>query len=95
MTTRITHFINGQFWTEASERTAPVFDPATGVATKSVDLASRQVVDGAVGVATSAFKEWREVSLTKRIAILFSFRELLNARKEELAAKYSVMRWVR
>ena len=85
MTTRITHFINGQLWTGVSERTAPVFDPATGVASKRVDFASKELVGGAVDVATGAFKEWREVSLTKRIAILFSFRELLNARKEELS----------
>ena len=86
MTTRITHFIAGQAWSQPASRTAPVYDPATGVAGKAVDLASREVVDEAVAVASLAFKEWREVSLTKRIQILFSFRELLNSRKEELAA---------
>ena len=86
MTTRITHFIDGQIWDGASERTAPVYDPATGVASKAVDLASRAVVDSAVASATKAFKEWRDVSLTKRIQILFAFRELLNSRKDELAA---------
>ncbi len=86
MTTRITHFIAGEFWTGLVERTAPVYDPATGVASKAVDLASRSVVDEAVKVASVAFSEWREVSLTKRTQILFTFRELLNAKKEELAA---------
>ena len=85
MTIRITHFINGQSWNGSSERTAPVYDPATGVADKTVDLASREVLSQAVAIASGAFKEWREVSLTKRIQILFSFRELLNSRKEELA----------
>ncbi len=86
MTTRITHFIGGKTWTGPIERTAPIFDPATGVANKAVDLASRAVVDEAVKIASDAFAEWREVSLTKRTQILFSFRELLNAKKEELAA---------
>ena len=86
MITRITHFIGGQYWDGTSTRTAPVYDPATGVAGKAVDLASRSDVDLAVKVATAAFKEWRDISLTKRIQILFSFREILNARKEELAA---------
>jgi malonate-semialdehyde dehydrogenase (acetylating)/methylmalonate-semialdehyde dehydrogenase len=85
MTTRITHFIGGQSWAKPSERTAPVYNPATGIAEKQVDLASRAVVDHAVAVASEAFKEWRDVSLTKRIQILFSFRELLNSRKSELA----------
>ena len=85
MTTRITHFIAGELWKAPAERTAPVYDPATGVAEKAVDLASRAVVDHTVGVASEAFKAWRDVSLTKRIQILFSFRELLNSRKGELA----------
>ncbi len=86
MTTRITHFVGGRFWTGSSERSAPVYDPATGVSEKAVDLASRVDVGAAVEVAAVAFKDWRDVSLTKRIQILFSFRELLNSRKEELAA---------
>lgn len=86
MTTRITHFIGGKTWAGSVERTAPVYNPATGVATKAVDLASREVVDEAVSIASKAFIQWREVSLTKRTQILFSFRELLNAKKEELAA---------
>lgn len=85
MTTRITHFIGGQSWDGTSARTAPVYDPATGIASKAVDLASRIDVDLAVTVAAGAFQEWRDISLTKRIQILFSFREILNARKEELA----------
>ncbi|MBN7459576.1 CoA-acylating methylmalonate-semialdehyde dehydrogenase, partial [Mycobacteroides abscessus subsp. abscessus] len=35
---------------------------------------------------TVAFPAWRDMSLARRSAILFNFRELLNARKEELAA---------
>jgi malonate-semialdehyde dehydrogenase (acetylating)/methylmalonate-semialdehyde dehydrogenase len=85
MTTRITHFIGGQSWAGPTERSSPVYDPATGVAGKALDLASREVVSEAVAIASGAFKEWRDVSLTKRIQILFSFRELLNSRKEELA----------
>ena len=30
--------------------------------------------------------KWRDMSLTRRTQILFAFRELLNARKKELAA---------
>jgi len=85
MTTRISHVIAGKEWTEPTERSGPVFDPATGVATKSVDFASKELVDHAVKVAADAFPQWRDVSLTKRISILFAFRELLNANKEKLA----------
>ncbi len=85
MVMRISHFVNGHLWNGPSERTAPVYDPATGIANKAVDLASREIVSEVVEIASKAFINWREVSLSKRIQILFSFRELLNARKGELA----------
>jgi malonate-semialdehyde dehydrogenase (acetylating)/methylmalonate-semialdehyde dehydrogenase len=37
-------------------------------------------------VATKAFHEWRNSSLTKRTQVLFAFRELLNANKSKVAA---------
>ena len=42
---------------------------------------ARAVIDA----AAAAFPAWRDTSLAKRSAILFNFRELLNARKRELA----------
>ncbi len=86
MTARITHWINGAEWTGAAERSGDVFDPATGQVTKRVDLASRATVDEAVVAAAAAFPSWRDTSLTKRTQILFAFREILNARKGEVAA---------
>ena len=86
MATRITHWIDGKPWSGTAERTAPVFNPATGKQTGEVDLASRKVLDEAVAVAKRAGVEWGASSLTKRANVLFAFRELLNERKEELAA---------
>ena len=42
---------------------------------------ARAVIDA----AAAAFPAWRDTSLAKRTPILFAFRELLNARKGELA----------
>jgi malonate-semialdehyde dehydrogenase (acetylating)/methylmalonate-semialdehyde dehydrogenase len=39
-----------------------------------------------IAAAAAAYPEWRDTSLAKRTQVLFRFRELLNARKEELAA---------
>ena len=86
MSTRVTHWINGRPWSGTAERSGDVFDPATGQRTKTVDFASRATLDEAVAAAKAAFPEWRETSLTKRTQILFAFRELLNAKKDELAA---------
>ena len=86
MPTSIPHWIDGARREGAGDRTAPVTDPATGEVTGAVALATPEEVDAAVAAATAAFPAWRDTSLTKRTAVLFRFRELLNARKPELAA---------
>jgi malonate-semialdehyde dehydrogenase (acetylating) / methylmalonate-semialdehyde dehydrogenase len=83
---RITHFVNGNSWNGKADRTGEVFNPATGEVTGHVDFATNEVVDEVVGAAQKAFEEWRGTSLAKRTQILFAFREILNARKEEVAA---------
>ena len=86
MAARVTHWIDGRSWAGTPERSGDVYDPATGKVTKTVDFASRAVLDEAVAVAKAAFPEWRDTSLTRRAQVLFAFRELLNAQKEEIAA---------
>jgi malonate-semialdehyde dehydrogenase (acetylating)/methylmalonate-semialdehyde dehydrogenase len=83
---RIGHWIGGRPVTGGSGRSAPVFNPATGRQTASVDLASVQEVEAAVTAAAVAAKEWRIASLSQRAAVLFAFRELLHARRGDLAA---------
>ena len=83
---RITHFVNGNSWNGKAERSGEVFNPATGEVTGHVDFASNAVVDEVVASAQKAFEEWRSTSIAKRTQILFAFREILNARKEEVAA---------
>ncbi|MFP5333705.1 MAG: CoA-acylating methylmalonate-semialdehyde dehydrogenase [Actinomycetes bacterium] len=82
---RIDHWIGGKPWTGEPERTGEVYDPATGEVTGRVALAGVAEVDAAVAAAEQAWQTWRHVSLTKRVQVLFAFREILNARKQELA----------
>ncbi len=86
MTTTITHWIDGKSWGGVAERHGDVRNPATGELSGRVDFAATEVVDEAVAAATAAFAEWRHSSLAKRTQVLFAFRELLNARKNEAAA---------
>lgn len=85
-TTVLDHWVSGSAFTGESTRTAPVYDPARGVVQREVRLASTADVDTAVQAAAAAFPAWSEASWNKRQTVLFSFREILNARKEELAA---------
>ena len=81
----IEHWINGSY-VPAGDRTAPVTNPATGKVTGQVALASVQEGNAAVDAAKAAFPAWRDTSLARRTQVLFAFRELLNSRKDELAA---------
>ncbi len=81
----ISHWINGQSITGTSGRQSPVFDPATGHQTANVDLASVTEVDQAVAAAAAAFPAWRATSLLRRAEIMFRVREILDARRKELA----------
>ena len=81
----VQHYIDGGTVDSTSGRTAPVFDPALGVATKNVALADQAEIDAAVASASAAFPAWRDLSITKRQQIIFKFRELLNERKGDLA----------
>ncbi len=66
--------------------TNPETNPATGRVTGEVPLGGAVEVDAAVAAARAAFPGWRDVARSRRTAILFAFRELLDARKNELAA---------
>ncbi|MFF1632594.1 CoA-acylating methylmalonate-semialdehyde dehydrogenase [Leifsonia sp. NPDC058248] len=85
MTDIINHWIGGREDAGVSTRTQPVYDPALGTSTKEVRLGSAADVDTAVASALAAFGEWGGTSWARRSSVIFAFRELLNARKEELA----------
>jgi len=80
------HWIAGAATAGTGGRAADVYDPATGQVTKKVALASKEDAEAVIAAAAQAFPAWRDVSLARRTQVLFAFRELLNARKQELAA---------
>lgn len=79
------HFIAGQM-IEDHERTQAVFNPATGVAEKSVALASPTTVEQAVAAAAAAFPEWRNTPVIKRARVMFRFKALLEQHADEICA---------
>ncbi|GAA2890851.1 CoA-acylating methylmalonate-semialdehyde dehydrogenase [Nonomuraea rubra] len=85
----VKHWINGALADGDAARTAELFNPATGAVSGSVALASAADVDAAVAAAAAAYPAWRDASLTKRAGVLFRFRELMYAHRDELAALIS------
>ena len=81
----IAHWIDGAESAPTGGRTAPVYNPATGAVQARVALADEADIDAAIASATRGFAEWSDYSIAKRQSVLFAFRELLNARKGELA----------
>ena len=85
MTQVVNHWIHGEEVVSKSGRTSPVYDPALGVVTKEVALADQSEIQAAIDSAAKAFPAWRDMSQARKQVILFKFRELLNAKKGELA----------
>ena len=81
----IPHWIDGAESPSNSGRTAPVYNPATGAVSAHVALADQAEIDAAIASAERGFQVWKGYSIAKRQNVLFAFRELLNARKPELA----------
>src|ERR671910_912490 len=86
MATTLQHWKAGGIFEGTGGRFSDVTNPATGEVTAQLALASEDDVNEVVAAALAAFPSWRDTSLAKRTQILFAFRELLNARKRELAA---------
>ncbi|GAA5063284.1 CoA-acylating methylmalonate-semialdehyde dehydrogenase [Nocardia callitridis] len=84
-TDTVDHWVGGKSWTGESTRATPVYDPALGSAQRSVRMATSADVSVAVKAAAAAFPEWRDSSIASRHRFLLNFRELLNARRDELA----------
>ncbi|MFC3690873.1 CoA-acylating methylmalonate-semialdehyde dehydrogenase [Chenggangzhangella methanolivorans] len=82
----VTHFIDGALTPGSGQRSAPVFDPATGEQTGTVRLADVATVDAAVAAAKRVAVEWGDTPPLRRARILNRFLGIAEARADELAA---------
>ncbi len=80
------HYIDGKAVAGSSGRSAPVYDPALGVAATEVALASAAETRQAIASARAAFAEWSETPALRRARVLFRFRDLVEQHAGELAA---------
>ncbi|MCB1802730.1 MAG: aldehyde dehydrogenase family protein, partial [Gammaproteobacteria bacterium] len=85
MSDTLYHYIDGARVDGRSGRFGDVYNPATGHVAARVPLASRDETAGAIAAAAAAFPAWRDTPPLKRAAILFRFKELLDAHSDEIA----------
>jgi malonate-semialdehyde dehydrogenase (acetylating) / methylmalonate-semialdehyde dehydrogenase len=82
---KIPHFIDGACADGISNRTADVYNPATGEIAAHVLLANQQDAHQAVVAAKQAFALWCKIPPLRRARILFTYKELLERHTDELA----------
>jgi malonate-semialdehyde dehydrogenase (acetylating)/methylmalonate-semialdehyde dehydrogenase len=87
---KIKNFVGGK-WIEAkSDKTAAVYNPATGEVIGEVPISSEEDLDHAVQTAKAAFEEWKEVPVVKRARIMFKYQQLLVDHWDELAKMITI-----
>ncbi|GGB40789.1 CoA-acylating methylmalonate-semialdehyde dehydrogenase [Virgibacillus dakarensis] len=84
------NYIGGEWIEAVSDKTAEVYNPATGEVIAQVPLSISKDLDNAVAVASEAFQSWKEVPVPKRARILFKYQQLLVDHWEELAELVTV-----
>lgn len=80
------NLINGEWRESNSGQTFERKNPATGELVGTYTKGNEQDVNDAVAAAKEAFKTWRLLPAPKRGEILFRAAQMLEARKDELAA---------
>ncbi|MDA9467096.1 CoA-acylating methylmalonate-semialdehyde dehydrogenase [Bradyrhizobium sp. CCBAU 53415] len=85
MVTQINHFINGKQVSGGTERSLPVFNPATGEQAGRVVAANGAVVADAVSVASRAAQGWADTTPLRRARVLNRFLRILEDRAGQLA----------
>lgn len=83
--TLMSHWIEGREERSRTGRTGAVTNSATGEVVTRVPFADAEEVDAAVQAAVAAAPGWESASLSERTRVMFAFRELLHARREEMA----------
>ncbi len=85
MTTITPHWLDGAPFEGNHEKTSPIYNPATGEVIAELAHATPDEVETIIASSKKASESWSQVSLAKRTAILFRFRELLVEHTDELA----------
>jgi malonate-semialdehyde dehydrogenase (acetylating)/methylmalonate-semialdehyde dehydrogenase len=79
------NYVGGRWTASASTELLDVTNPAGGDVLARVPLSTAEELDAAVAAAREALPAWRGVSVPERARRLFTLREKLDARREELA----------
>lgn len=81
----IRNFINGQWQEEQHADTEPLYNPSTGEQIGTVPNSGPEAAELAIATAYEAYQSWRDVSIAKRVALIFDLRAAMKRDAEKLA----------
>ena len=81
---RLKLFIDGQYVESKSSEYTPVYNPSTGEQIAEVPACTKEEVEMAIAAAHKAFPAWSSTPVSKRVQVLFKFRELLEENMDDL-----------
>ncbi len=81
----IGHLIHGLPF-NGGTRTQPVYNPATGAAIRTLQLADAATVEKAIESAQQAFPAWRATPPLKRARVMSKFKQLLEEHADKICA---------
>src|SRR3954469_23704364 len=79
------HWIGGRADAADADRYGEVTESATGEVVARVPFATPAVVDRPLRGAREAFDSWGRASVSQRATVMFAFRELVHAHRDDLA----------
>lgn len=89
MTYSVQNYINGHLSHSESDRSSPIYNPATGAVVGATPLASVAEVEAAIDAAHAALPDWSMTPPAKRAEVMFNARDLIQQHMDELAEMLS------
>lgn len=81
---KLKFFANGQWQESKSEKYMDIYNPSTGEVIARTPCCTEEEVNLAIKAASDAFPAWSNTPPSKRVQVLYRFRELLEKSMDEL-----------
>ena len=85
----VTNLVDGKPSPSTSQRSQPVYNPATGEPIATLPLSTAAELDAAVASAKAAFPAWADTPPMKRARVMFKFKDLLEQNADRIARAIS------
>jgi len=85
----VTNLVDGKPSPSTSQRSQPVYNPATGEPIATLPLSTAAELDAAVASAKAAFPSWADTPPMKRARVMFKFKDLLEQNADRIARAIS------